>query len=167
MYGATRLRLGATPSTVTGARGVTLSPMSREQWVSTGAGAHLAGRKKQHTEPEVLLRKALHAAGSRFRLHRRIAKGCTPDLVLPGRRTAVFVDGCYWHSCPVHGRKTPFTGPNAALWEAKMQRNRERDMRSTALAEEAGWTVIRLWECEIRSDPAAAAERVLAVVPDR
>lgn len=135
--------------------------MASQRWTSTSSSAHLSGRSKTNTAPEVLLRKALHAAGARFRLHRRIAKGCTPDIVLPGRHIAVFVDGCYWHSCPTHGRQTPFTGPNAALWEDKMRRNRERDVRSTALAEEAGWTVIRVWEHEVTSDPHAAAAKVL------
>ncbi|MEK6438957.1 very short patch repair endonuclease [Pseudonocardia sp. T1-2H] len=130
-------------------------------WVSTSKSTHLRGRKKVSTEPEVLLRKALHAAGARFRLHRRIAPGCTPDLVLPRHGVAVFVDGDYWHSCPLHGRKTPFTGPNADLWEQKMHRNRERDARSTALAEERGWTVLRLWECTVRADPSLAATAVL------
>lgn len=135
--------------------------MPRESWISTREGRHLAGRQKSHTEPELLLRRALHAAGSRFRLHRRLAFRCTPDIVLPGRRVAVFVDGCWWHSCPVHGRKKPFTGPNAALWEAKMARNRERDEYSTATATSLGWTVVRVWECEIIADPQAAAEKVL------
>lgn len=74
---------------------------------------------------------------------------------------AVFVDGCWWHSCPVHGRKKPFTGPNAALWDAKMARNRERDAHATATAEGLGWTVIRVWECEIMADPEAAVWKVL------
>jgi DNA mismatch endonuclease (patch repair protein) len=130
-------------------------------WTSTPEGRHLAQRKKVHTEPELLLRKALHAAGARFRLHRHLAQGCTPDLVLPRHRIAVFVDGDYWHSCPVHGRRRPFTGPNAALWEQKMQRNRERDARSTAIAENLGWHVVRLWECSVRANPHAAAQAVL------
>jgi DNA mismatch endonuclease (patch repair protein) len=109
------------------------------------------------------LRRALHAAGGRFRLHRKLEARCTPDIVLPGRRVAVFVDGCWWHSCPIHGRKRPFTGPNAALWEAKMTRNRERDMHATATAEGLGWTVVRLWECEVMKDPQASARRVLKV----
>lgn len=130
-------------------------------WTSTREGKHLSGRKKTSTQPELLLRKALHAAGARFRLHRQLAKGCTPDLVLPGRKIAVFVDGDYWHSCPVHGRKTPFTGPNAELWEQKMRTNRERDQRSTAIAQGLGWTVVRLWECSVRADPDATARAVL------
>ncbi|MEU0266532.1 very short patch repair endonuclease [Nocardioides sp. NPDC006303] len=109
----------------------------------------------------MLLRRALHAAGVRFRLHRQLARGCTPDIVLPGRRPAVFVDGCFWHSCPEHGRKTPWTGPNAELWAEKMQRNAQRDARATALAEGLGWTVIRLWEHEIRDDPIASVTRVI------
>ena len=133
-----------------------------EPWVSTRAGAHLAGRRKESTTPEVLLRRAVHAAGGRFRLHRRIAKGCTPDFVLPGRRVAVFVDGCFWHDCPEHGRKKPWTGPNAERWEEKMRRNAERDRRSTQLAEDLGWSVLRIWECEVQRDSSAVAARILA-----
>lgn len=135
--------------------------MSVEGWISTSTGAHLRGRRKRDTEPELLLRKALHAEGARFRLNKTLTKGCTPDILLPRRRLAVFVDGDYWHSCPIHGRKTPFTGPNAALWEKKMERNRERDVMSTRLAQEAGWTVVRVWECSIRADAAAVARMVL------
>lgn len=130
-------------------------------WVSTRQGQHLRRRRKIHTEPELLLRRALHAAGARFRLHRRLAHGCTPDIVLPGRRLAVFVDGDYWHSCPVHGRTTPFTGPNAALWEDKMRRNRERDAHATQTAQSLGWHVARVWECSIRDSPESVAQRVL------
>jgi DNA mismatch endonuclease (patch repair protein) len=132
-----------------------------ERWVSTDAGRHLRGRRKVDTEPELMLRRALHALGARFRLHRRLSTGCTPDLVLPRLRIAVFIDGDYWHGCPEHGRKRPFTGPNAALWEAKMRRNRERDCRSTAIAEDQGWTVVRVWECALRADAHSAAVAVL------
>lgn len=135
-----------------------------ERWTSTDAGRHLAGRVKASTAPELALRRALHAAGFRFRLHPQIAKGCTPDLVLSRFRLAVFVDGCFWHGCPTHGRRTPWTGPNASLWEHKMQRNRANDERSTRLAQEAGWTVVRIWEHEITGDIAAAVDRVRAAV---
>ncbi|WP_392543760.1 very short patch repair endonuclease [Oryzobacter telluris] len=133
-----------------------------QKWVSTQLGAHLAGRRKVDTAPEVLLRKAVHAAGGRFRLQRQIAKGCTPDFVLPGRHVAVFVDGCFWHGCPEHGRKTPWTGPNAALWAEKMQRNSERDERSTRLAREHGWFVVRVWECQVRRNPEGVARGLLS-----
>jgi DNA mismatch endonuclease (patch repair protein) len=134
--------------------------VAREAWTPTPEGRHLAGRRKINTEPELLLRRALHAAGMRFRLHRKLANRCTPDIVLPSRHIAVFVDGCWWHSCPVHGRNKPFSGPNAALWEAKMIRNRERDAHATRAAEGLGWTVVRIWECEVKADPNAAARRV-------
>ncbi len=129
-------------------------------WVSTERGAHLRGRVSRDTAPELLLRRAVHALGLRFRLQRRLAPGCRPDLLLVGRRVAVFVDGCFWHGCPVHGRSRPWSGPNALLWEQKMARNRERDLRSSALAEEGGYQVLRVWECEVRADPAATARRV-------
>jgi DNA mismatch endonuclease (patch repair protein) len=129
--------------------------------VSTAKGGHLSGRRKENTAPEIALRKALHAAGARFRLHRKLATGCTPDIVLPSRHLAVFVDGCFWHNCPQHARKTPWTGPNAELWATKMERNRGRDERSTELAMELGWRVVRVWECSIRANPAMTARYVL------
>jgi len=132
-----------------------------KKWVSTAAGKHLSGRVRESTAPEVALRKALHAAGARFRLQSHLAKGCTPDIVLPSRHLAIFVDGCFWHGCPIHGRKTPWTGPNAELWADKMQRNRGRDERSTQLAQDLGWIVVRAWECEVRSSPAAVAAQLL------
>lgn len=138
-----------------------------ERWVSTKAGAHLAGRRKVSTAPELLLRRAVHAAGGRFRLHPQIAKGCTPDFVLPSRRVAVFVDGCFWHGCPEHGRNTPWSGPNAQLWAEKMRRNADRDRRSTQLAQENGWRVARVWECKIRSDAVAVARDVLSPEDDQ
>jgi len=103
----------------------------------------------------------VHAAGGRFRLHPQVAKGCTPDFVLPGRRLAVFVDGCFWHSCPEHGRQTPWTGPNADLWEEKMRRNAERDVRASRLAQANGFGVVRIWECEISRDPHQLARKIL------
>ena len=136
--------------------------VARDGWQSTNAGRHLSGRRKAHTRPEVDLRRALHASGVRFRLQRKLAKGCTPDLVLPRYKLAVFVDGCFWHGCPTHGRKVAWNGPNAHLWELKMARNLERDQRANAIARQLGWTVVRLWEHEIAADPAQAAARVLA-----
>lgn len=72
----------------------------------------------------------------------------------------MFVDGDFWHCCPVHGRTT-FNGPNSRLWYSKLERNRSQDEKATRLAEEAGWTVVRLWECSIRQDPDGAARAVL------
>lgn len=78
---------------------------------------------------------------------------------------AVFVDGCFWHGCPKHGRKTPWTGPNAEFWETKMRRNAGRDRVSTALAQEQGWRVIRAWAREVSRDADAVARRILVERP--
>ena len=129
---------------------------SQTGWISTHAGRHLRGRRKAHTRPEIELRRAVHALGLRFRLQRRLASGCTPDFVLPRHKIAVFVDGCFWHGCDRHGRKT-FGGPNAELWKDKLRRNRDRDRRADDLAQEAGWRVVRLWECDVLADPCGTA----------
>lgn len=132
-----------------------------EGWVSTDRGRHLRGRVNKNTAPEIALRKALHAAGGRFRLHRQLAKGCTPDIVLPGRRVAIFVDGCFWHGCPEHGRRRPWTGPNAERWAAKVDANAHRDRRSSELAAALGWQTIRVWECHALRTPDIIATSVL------
>ena len=92
-------------------------------------------------------------------MQREIARGCTADLVLPARRIAVFVDGDFWHGCPVHGRRT-FAGPNAALWEEKLERTRRRDAEAFLHGSREGWTVVRVWECSIRADAGIAASYV-------
>lgn len=125
-------------------------------WQSTNAGRHLSGRVNKNTAPEVRLGSGLHRLGLRYRKHVRLAKGCTPDLLFPRHRLAVFVDGCFWHGCPQHGRKSPFVGPNAALWERKMLHNRQRDQHADQVALELGWRVVRVWECWIRDAPEEA-----------
>lgn len=131
-----------------------------DEWESTEEGAHLRGRRTRDTGPELALRRAVHALGLRFRLHRTVVRRCTPDFVLPRWRLAVFVDGCFWHGCPDHS-PVRFRGPNAARWEAKIITNRARDERNSAAVREAGWKVLRVWECAVRRDVHAAARRVL------
>lgn len=128
-------------------------------WVATAAGAHLRGRSTRNTKPEVDLRRAVHALGLRFRLHVAVAPGCTPDFVCPRWRLAVFVDGCFWHGCPDHSPRE-FRGPNADRWRRKIDVNRARDRRNEETVKQAGWTVLRIWECEVRRDVRAAAARV-------
>lgn len=117
-------------------------------WVSTPVGRHLAGRPKIGTHPEMLLRHGLHAAGFRYRVSFQISPGCRPDITFTRRRLAVFVDGCFWHACPLHGRRS-FRGPNEPLWKAKLIRNKRNDIRANTLAVEAGYRVLRVWECSI------------------
>jgi DNA mismatch endonuclease (patch repair protein) len=108
------------------------------------------------------LRRAVHQRGFRFRLQRKVAPRCTADFVLPKYSVAVFVDGCFWHGCPDHSPEE-FRGPNAALWREKIDTNKERDRRNTMHATAAGWTVVRVWECEIRRNAEGAAERLVEI----
>lgn len=129
-------------------------------WESTAAGAHLRGRRTRDTQPEVALRRAVHALGLRFRLNVRVGR-YRPDFVLPRHRLAVYVDGCFWHSCPEH-EPGEMRGPNAARWAAKLEANTVRDVAANASLITAGWRVLRIWECETRRDVRASAARVLA-----
>jgi len=100
------------------------------------------------TKPELLLRSMLHKAGYRFRLHRKDLPG-KPDIVLPKYRTAIFVNGCYWHrhkGCP--NATTPKTRPE--FWEAKFKDTVERDKRNVAELESLGWNVVTVWECKLK-----------------
>ncbi len=129
------------------------------EWVPTEKGAHLRGRRTRNTKPEVELRRAVHRLGLRFRLHQQLTGRCTPDFVLPRWRLAVFVDGCFWHGCPQHSPER-FKGPNAVRWEEKLATNRARDQRNNALLHEAGWRVLRVWECEVKRDVDSVAQLV-------
>lgn len=107
------------------------------------------------TKPEMRLRKALHAAGVRFRLHDRRLPG-RPDLVLPGRRLAIFVHGCFWHrheGCP----RTTTPKANNSYWMRKFAENIERDARKTNQLRQSGWNVRVVWECEILDDATLGA----------
>ncbi len=104
--------------------------------------------KGRDTTPELRVRRAAHALGLRFRLHRKDLPG-SPDLVFPSRRVALFVHGCFWHGhdCP-RGARVPAT--NTAYWTAKIARNMARDAKSAADLKAAGWRPLILWECQIR-----------------
>ncbi len=109
----------------------------------------MSGIRARDTKPEVLVRKALFRAGFRFRLHRRDLPG-SPDVVLPGRRVAVFVHGCFWHAHPgCRYAKIPAT--RREFWESKLAANVERDTRAREALLSAGWRVLVVWECATRS----------------
>ena len=113
--------------------------------------------RRQDTAPEVAVRRYLHAAGLRFRLHSRDLPG-TPDIVLPKYKTVVFVHGCFWHG---HDCKRGARAPkgNAAYWRAKIARNRTRDAAVLKTLRAGGWRTLVIWECETR-DAARLAARL-------
>ena len=104
--------------------------------------------KSKDTQPEWFVRRVLHAAGFRYRLHAADLPG-KPDLVFPARRKVVFVHGCFWHGhhC-ARGDRQPKT--NAAYWLAKIARNKARDVEHFALLRAGGWRAHVVWECEIK-----------------
>jgi DNA mismatch endonuclease (patch repair protein) len=117
----------------------------------------------RNTIPEIALRKALWAAGLRYRIHLRVGGRETIDIAFPGCRVGVLVDGCFWHSCPSH-KATTFGGPNARLWQAKLARTIERDHDFGRRLVMAGWQVLRFWECEIRSNVDRICDEIVRTV---
>ena len=111
--------------------------------------------RSSDTSPELLLRKSLWQVGLRYRLKAKLLG--RPDLVFPQYKTVIFVDGCYWHGCPKH-----LTWPknNAAFWRAKILENKLRDATVTRTLKRDGWTVIRVWEHEIRQDLVRCVSRL-------
>jgi len=99
------------------------------------------------TAPEIALRRALHAAGQRYRVQIKVPGNArrTIDIAFTRAKVAVFVDGCFWHGCPQHG---PTPKANREWWEWKIAKNVERDADTTRLLEKQGWTVVRVWEHE-------------------
>jgi DNA mismatch endonuclease, patch repair protein len=114
--------------------------------------------KGKDTSPELIVRKALTALGARYRLHRKDLPG-KPDVVLPGRRLAILVHGCFWHGhdC-ARGARVPKA--NRDYWVGKVARNRTRDAATRAALEAVGWHVETIWECELKD--AEALRRRLA-----
>ncbi|MBP3884305.1 MAG: very short patch repair endonuclease [Olsenella sp.] len=110
----------------------------------------MQANKSKNTKPELMVRSALRAAGlSGYRLHWKKAPG-KPDICYPGRKIAIFVNGCFWHRCPHCA--LPLPKSNVDFWIAKFSRNVERDERDQRLLANAGWTVLVVWECHLKKD---------------
>jgi len=119
--------------------------------------ALMAKIRGTNTKPEVLVRSALHRAGLRFRIHSRSLPG-RPDIVLAKHRTVVFVHGCFWHRHGCALSSEPAT--RRAFWREKFARNVARDKRTAAALRRAGWRVLTVWECSLRT--AARREQAIA-----
>jgi DNA mismatch endonuclease (patch repair protein) len=116
----------------------------------------MASVRQKGTKPELIVRKLLHGLGYRFRLHAGDLPG-KPDIVFKGRHKIIFVHGCFWHGhdCD-HGRRQPQS--NQAYWFPKIERNRVRDVATTAALSSKGWSIKTVWECELQSIKKVARE---------
>jgi len=126
--------------------------------VASATRKSMQSNRRRDTTPELAIRRLLHRAGERYRVDFRAAaqgRRVHVDIAFPRRKLAVFVDGCYWHGCPIHAT-TPVT--NRDYWVSKIAENRLRDEQQTAALRACEWSVLRIWEHE----PAAeAVERIL------
>ena len=117
---------------------------------SSQRSALMRGVRTKNTAPEISLRRALHADGLRFQLHRPDLPG-TPDIVLPRFRVCIFVHGCFWHGhggCP----RAALPKTRHEFWAGKISRNQERDSEVRAALEKTGWRVAVVWECQTKTD---------------
>lgn len=125
----------------------------------------MRANRHQDTGPEMRLRRVLHARGHRYRVALPLVvpgRRVRPDLVFTKRRVAVFIDGCFWHCCPQHGRAP---SDPTGYWTAKLNRNVQRDEAVNAALSGAGWRVVRLWEHENLDRSVAAVEAALQESP--
>lgn len=120
----------------------------------------MAGIRGKDTKPELIVRRGLHAAGFRFRLHDRAIAG-QPDMVLPRWHTVIFVHGCFWHGhdCPLFR----WPGTRQDFWRQKIGRNKERDAEVEIALDHAGWRVLKIWECSMKGPGRIGTEAVLSL----
>jgi DNA mismatch endonuclease (patch repair protein) len=116
----------------------------------------MVGNRSRDTQPELAVRRLVHAMGLRYRVNARPIPTLhrTADLVFPRQRIAVFIDGCFWHGCPQHHRQPT---AHADYWSTKVARNRQRDVATDAVLAETGWTTLRFWAHE---NPTAVAQAI-------
>lgn len=127
----------------------------------------MQANRSRDTKPELVVRRALHGLGLRY----RVAIAPEPDLrrradiVFTRARVAVFIDGCFWHGCPAHGRSS--FNHNVDYWPAKIAANMARDVDTTERLRSAGWTVLRFWEHEAVGEVVAAIQCKVRGAPSR
>ena len=118
----------------------------------------MSGIKGKNTNPELIVRKGIHARGFRYRLHVSRLAG-KPDLVLPRYNAVIFVHGCFWHGHDCHLFKWPSTRPE--WWESKINGNMARDEEAYAALHKQGWRILTLWECALKGKSKRPSDAVL------
>lgn len=121
----------------------------------------MSANKAKNTKPEVILQKALFRKKPGYRLHWKKAPG-RPDICYPGRKVAIFVNGCFWHRCP--HCNLPMPKSNAEFWKQKFKNNIERDKRKLEELEILGWRVVFIWECQINDNVDVYAAKIAAII---
>ena len=125
----------------------------------------MRANKGKDTKPEQIVRGILREMGyPGYRLNWKKVPG-RPDVAYPGRKVAIFVNGCFWHRCP--RCNLPLPKSHTEFWQEKFDRNVQRDREKTEALEAMGWTVIVIWECEIKTDSGMVAERLRSVLERR
>jgi DNA mismatch endonuclease (patch repair protein) len=140
-----------------------MTPKTTDVYDSAKRSAVMARVKSQGTQPEKLIRRIFTDLGARYRLHRKDLPG-SPDVVMPGRRLAIFVHGCFWHGhdC-ARGSRVPKA--NREYWLAKVARNTARDGRNVSDLAAGGWRVETVWECQMK-DREALRARLAALLEE-
>ena len=130
---------------------------------SDAARNRMRAVRRQGTKAEMALRAALTSLGLRFEHNQRPSSSLRreADILFPHERIAIFVDGCFWHGCPIHGTRAK---ANAEFWQRKIERNKARDEETNEILSEEGWLVIRVWE---HVDALTAAHHIAAHVNER
>jgi DNA mismatch endonuclease (patch repair protein) len=119
--------------------------------------------RAKNTGPEIMVRRHLIRNGIRgYRLHSKLPG--RPDIVFGQKKTAIFIDGCFWHQCP---RCFVRPATNRKFWDTKIKSNIARDRKNTATLRKIGWKVLRFWEHQIRRNPEAVTERIIRILQKR
>ncbi|WP_345975662.1 very short patch repair endonuclease [Sulfurimonas sp. HSL3-7] len=123
------------------------APIPKNEQISK----NMSAIKAKNTKPELLLRKALWHNGIRgYRLHWKKAPG-RPDIAFPGKKIAIFINGCFWHRCPHCNPSMPKV--HIEFWEDKFKKNVERDKKKLEQLEKDDWRTLVIWECQLKQDP--------------
>ncbi|WII08089.1 very short patch repair endonuclease [Methanomassiliicoccales archaeon LGM-RCC1] len=121
----------------------------------------MKGNVRKDTKPELILRKGLRDAGySGYRLQWKVPG--RPDICYPGRKIAIFVNGCFWHRCPKCNLPVPTN--NREYWESKFEANKIRDADKISALESSGWTVMVVWECDLKKNLESQIERIAELI---
>lgn len=113
----------------------------------------------KNTSPETQLRKALWASGLRYRIHAKLPG--KPDIIFSKLKIIIFIDGCFWHRCPVHG-VMPKT--NKEFWKAKLNGNVKRDRKNDRVLKRLGWQVLRYWEHQVKTDLEKVSQEIISTI---